>query len=211
MVLVLIPLAYAMDECAPSVTLGDIPCQITSNWNYTAPCSQWNATVYNLTGDNVVNYTFASYGISGLCYTNWTYTTLGSYTGVVNNGDTFNISIVGDKKMIGFGVLIFMIMFTLGFFIIPFAVRSFTNNAPTDYILKHLIFAGGILFLWLDVTILRTMAINAGVGVDDLLQGVWWFTTLLVVIIITTMVFTTTIGLMNMLKEANMRKRMGEE
>jgi hypothetical protein len=135
---------------------------------------------------------------------------IGSYTGLIENGDTVSVSIEGDKKMISFGVIVFMILFNLGMFLFPMFVPQLSQYKPTDYILKHLIFAGSILFLWLNVTMIRQMGVDAGLGIDNILQGVWWFVTLLVSIIIFSMCYTTLVGYMKMLKDSEMKERNGD-
>ena len=115
LIVFLIPLAYAVEECAGAVEPEDIPCQIVSNWNYTAPCSSHLAIVFNSLGDNIVNYTYGDFGSSGRCYTNWTLTTIDSYTGTVTNGDTFNITVGVDNMqlalIIAIGITIASLLF----------------------------------------------------------------------------------------------------
>lgn len=198
-------------ECQPLMQPAQANnCTITSLWNY-GNCVNFHLSVYNITGNLTSNFTYYNLSSSNLCQTLWNITTIGSYTGVVENGDTVSIQIQGDTEMMSFTVIFFMVLFNACFFIAPFVVRQFTNNKPTDYIIKHIIFMVGILFLWLNITILRTMAINAGLGIDDLLIGAWWFITLLVVIVIFAMIYTTLIGYLDMLKQAELRKRMGDE
>lgn len=210
-ILMMIPLAFASQECGKLMQPSDIVmnCTITSTWPYAAPCSSWQAAVYNGSGDNVINFTYADYGGTGYCQAVWNITAIGSYSYIVGNGDTGNIKIQGDTQMMNFTVMIFMILFNIGLFFFPFFVPKFTDNQATDYIIKHLIFIGGIMFLWLNVTLLRQMASDAGLGIDNMLSGVWWFVTLLVVIGLFAMVYTTTIGYLRMLSEAQMRERMG--
>lgn len=211
--IILIPLAFATQECKglmqPSDTIFN--CSITSLWNYTAPCSGHNATVYNLSGVNVVNLTYANYGSNGLCFTIWNISRIGSYIGRVDNGDSFSITIEGDKQMMGFTVVLFLIIINIGVFLIPFLIRSFTDNKSTDYIIKHLFWMGGVLFLWFNMTILRQMAVDAGLGIDAQLQGYWWFFTLLAVCIIFAMVYVTAVGAVRMSQEIKMNERMGND
>jgi hypothetical protein len=91
-------LVSGIKECAKSVEPTDIPCQVTSTWNYTAPCTNHKALVYNQSGKNINNFTYSAYG-GGLCKFAWNITTLGSYSYIVTNGDTGNITIE-DKNMI---------------------------------------------------------------------------------------------------------------
>jgi len=101
---------YGLKECGKSVEPSEIPCLVTSLWNYTTPCNQWNATVYNASGINVKNYTFQDLKNIGLCYYQWNLTELGSYIYVVENGDSGNITIGADNmiiaSIIGIGIIV---------------------------------------------------------------------------------------------------------
>lgn len=206
-----VPLAFATQECKslmePSDTIFN--CTITSLWNYTAPCSGHKAVVYNSSGENVINYTYGDYGSSSLCFILWNISTIGSYIGSVSNGDSFSITIEGDKKMMGFSVILFLIVFNIAIFIVPLVVRRFTESRSTDYVVRHLFWMGGILFLWFNMTILRQMASDAGLGIDNQLEGYWWFFTLLTICIEAAMVYVTAVGAVRMSQEIKMNERMG--
>lgn len=114
-IFLLIPLAYALEECTPTTEPTEIPCLITSLWNYTQPCSQHTARVYNSSGGSVINYTYSNMTDSGRCYITWNITSAGSYVGDVTNGDTFNITVGLDNMqlsiIIGIGVTIAAMLF----------------------------------------------------------------------------------------------------
>ena len=114
----MIHLVSAIDECEDIQLVKEIPCQITATWNYTLPCNSHNATVYNSTNNNIINYTFQSLGESPLCVFTWNVTTLGSYSYLVDTGDTGNITVEGKDNMIAIiiGLISIMIFFAvLGF------------------------------------------------------------------------------------------------
>jgi len=90
LLIVLVPMLYAVENCEKIIEPQDIPCRIVSAWNYTIPCNSHTAKVYNNSGINVINYTFQDYGNSLLCYFLFNYTTRGSYniiTDVDDNGE----------------------------------------------------------------------------------------------------------------------------
>jgi len=101
MALMVLNTVYALDECGKTAEPENIPCLVTSLWNYTTPCTQWNGTVYNSTGQNVENYSFQSLGVTGLCYFQWNITNKGSYIYQVGNGDSGNITIQVENLLIG--------------------------------------------------------------------------------------------------------------
>lgn len=207
----IVPSAFALSECKPVVEPADVTggCLITSTWNYTAPCSNWQAVVYNGSADNVINYTFADYGDTGLCVATWNLSSIGSYMYIVGNGDTGNIKIEGDTQMMNWTVIFFLSIFNIGIFLVPLVIRRFTTSESTNYVLRHLFWMGGLIFLWFNTTILRQMASNAGLGIDDQLLGYWWFFTILVCCIILMMVYVTAIGAVKLSQEAEINKRMG--
>lgn len=122
--LLVIPLVYAIEECKDIQIVKEIPCQITATWNYTLPCSSNNATVYNSSNNNVINYTFQTLGESPLCVFEWNITSLDSYSYTINNGidgaigDTGNITVAREDSMIA-------VMIGLVFVMIFFAVFGF--------------------------------------------------------------------------------------
>ncbi len=95
--LLIIPLAYALEECEPVVEPSEIPCRITSTWNYTPPCSDYSMIVYNTTGQNIINYTFGDFGDSLLCNVTFNISTIGSYDYKVNNSDSGNVKVEGTR------------------------------------------------------------------------------------------------------------------
>ena len=101
MFLLLIPIAYGINECKPITEPDNIPCRITSTWSYTPPCNSYQATVFNSLGSNLINYTLEDFGDSGKCSFNWNITTTGSYYFNIENGDTGNIIIQVDNMQIG--------------------------------------------------------------------------------------------------------------
>ncbi|KKN62126.1 hypothetical protein LCGC14_0515020 [marine sediment metagenome] len=118
MALLMFTIVSAIKECEDIQLVKEIPCQITATWNYTIPCNSHNATVYNSTNNNIINYTFQSLGESPLCVFDWNVTTLGSYSYIVDTGDTGNITVERQNNMIAIiiGLIFVMIFFlALGF------------------------------------------------------------------------------------------------
>lgn len=108
--LCVLPLAVALEECKPVLEPPEVPCRITSTWNYTPPCSAYTVVVFNSTGDNFINYTFADYGSSGLCNATFNVTEKGSYSYLVDgNGDSGNIVVeltnMSLNLVIGIGIV----------------------------------------------------------------------------------------------------------
>jgi len=128
MVLMSIPIVIALKECEDIQIVKGIPCQITATWNYTLPCTSHNATVYNSTNNNIINYTFQDLGESPLCVFEWNVTTLGSYSYTIDTGDTGNITVARQNNMIAIiiGLVFVMIFFAMfGFVFEKWGARIF--------------------------------------------------------------------------------------
>jgi len=111
----MIQIVYGIENCENSIEPTDIPCQIVSTWNYTPPCTSYTATVFNNSGNNIINYTFSDYGDSGLCYFDWNVSTGGSYSFTVNNGDSGEVLVRYANMLlgvtIGIGIVIALFIF----------------------------------------------------------------------------------------------------
>lgn len=168
--LILIPLVYSIDECSPKVEPADIPCQITSVWNYSSPCGSHTAKVYNDSGGNIINYTFLNFSDTGRCYIIWNVSQAGSYTGDVDNGDTFNITVGLDNMqialMIGIGITIATMLFIafklesehfilqLGLFFFSIALLSLIPAVmiiDSANVIFHRVIMGFLIVFWLYV------------------------------------------------------------
>ena len=114
-ILLMIPIVLSIEECEDIQLVKKIPCQITATWNYTQPCNSHNVTVYNSTNNNIINYTFQELGESPLCVFEWNVTTLGSYTYLIDTGDTGNITVARQDNMIAIiiGLIFVMIFFAV--------------------------------------------------------------------------------------------------
>lgn len=109
---------YGIEECKTIIEPSDVPCLVTSLWNYTPPCDQYNATVWDKTGSNIINYTFGDYGNSNFCNFTWNISTVGSYIYKVSNGDSGTIHIEVDNLMVGITIgigIIIALLLTIAF------------------------------------------------------------------------------------------------
>ena len=102
MLVILATLSYSVEECAKAIEPIDINCQVTATWNYTLPCTNHKAIVYNSSGKNIINYTFAQLSSSPLCYFTWNISLKGSYYYRVTNGDSGTITIEDINMLLAF-------------------------------------------------------------------------------------------------------------
>lgn len=208
-IILMLPIVYALEECQPITEPKDIPCLITSTWNYSGECGGDNATFYNSSGGNIGTYTFDNYGSSGLCNITFNITTTGSYTYKVTNGDSGNILVEAEDNMTSLGVIIFLILLNIVLFALPLFIK-FTDNEVTNNIVKKVIWLTSLAILAFNMTILASLAENAGLGIThELFVFQWFFVKGLYVgmILLFWSIFTSTPKLWKVQKD---RKRMGE-
>jgi len=109
--LLIIPLALTLDECAPEVETFDLPCRITSTYQLPNPCNTYNLRMYkdNISLDIRVLEDFGIY-----CTTLFNYTGAGSYYHNSSTGETGGI-LVKEKmqQFYNFGVYGFFLLVVL--------------------------------------------------------------------------------------------------
>jgi hypothetical protein len=108
LIILMLPLSYALDECKPIAEPVDIPCQVTSTWSY-ANCTNTTVTIYDSYGTYIENKTFNDFGNTTLCYFNFNISNVGSYTFTISNGDEGNILVENENMIlaliIGIGII----------------------------------------------------------------------------------------------------------
>jgi hypothetical protein len=102
----------------------DLPCNYVTTWEYNGSCSSHTALLFNETGNQVYSFTFQEFNAT-YCLLSFNYTAEGSYFGLSDMGDTFNIQIIGDENMtinINY-VLIFLVLLWAVFLWLSFSMR----------------------------------------------------------------------------------------
>lgn len=115
-----------------------------------------------------------------------------------------------DDKMI-IAITIFLMIINVGLFLAPVMVKDFTVSVIGNYIIRKSLVIVGLLFLWFNTTILRTLAIDYGLGIDNLLEVYWWIFTLVVFISIFVLIYIHVIGLLKLIKQVKTNQRMNAE
>jgi len=132
-----------LEECTPVTSIQDIPCMVVSVWNY-SNCILEKAVFYNESGVNFINYTFSDYGGSGLCNFTFNYSSIGSFTYKVTNGDQGNILVKPDITMV-YAIIGSVLFIGLAFLLISFFIgKEFAN-------IKVLSFFSSIAFFLLSL------------------------------------------------------------
>lgn len=108
----------------------------------------------------------------------------------------------------GFSVIIFLLVINIAVFFLPFIVKL--KSPSTTYVLKGMLYITSIFLLWFNITLVRVMSLNNVLGIDDFLIAYWWFLTLCCIAGVFIVVYITAIGTLNLFKETQINKRMGE-
>jgi len=154
-VLLIIPIALAVEECERVTEPQEVPCLITSAWAYPT-CSNVIGQTYNSNGTHVENFTFSDFGESNLCSITWNITTLDSYAIEATNGDSFGIIVEVQN----------MIAIVLGFITLAayFGIMGFLTKG---WAVKFVSLFLSLIELLVMVAVLY--AANAGIEITDLL------------------------------------------
>lgn len=109
----------------------------------------------------------------------------------------------------GLSVILFLLAINIFAFILPFLVK-FSENEPGNFMVRHLIWIGGFLLLWFNVTLIRTIAQKNNLGIDNFLAGYWWFFTLGTFVCVFAMCFVMVKGTVDLIRKIEMQKRTGD-
>lgn len=204
--LALIPLAFAMDECQRIEEPKDIPCTIYSTWK-PADCAAFNLTVFN-ESDNVVQILTWN-NLTTVCNATFNITQKGIY--LYNSSiESGVIEVEAKDNMIGLGVVIFLLAINIAIFLIPTFVKLHSHEIWHKVISK-IIYIFGMGILAFNVSITVTMADNAGLGINRMLflyqQWILWIIYVSMIFLFFHMIVST----FQSYKISKKKRRMGEE
>ena len=204
-VMLLIPLVYSI-ECQRITQVKDIPCDVITDWMPPLPCSNYNASIYNSSGDIVILKQYGDY----IPYCNFTFNI--SKVGTYHYNSTILDGIITvegeDDNMISVVIFFLMVVNAVVAFL-PFKV-TFTESKAGDYMVKRMFWIAAILLLWFNMTLIRQLSSDWGLGIDAFLSTYWWIFTLLVFAAIFITAYVMTVGSLRLFHEAKRRKRMGD-
>ncbi len=168
-VFLLLPIVLSI-ECNRVTQPKDIPCMIISSWKPSAGCSE-NLTIYmeNGTESQVLEWG----DLNAFCNATFNVSTEGTwiYNSSIEDGI---IEIKSEDNMTSLGIIIFLLTLNIALFIAPFKI-SFSQNNPTDFVIKNMVWILAWVILTFNTTILATLAENAGLGITRELFVFQWF------------------------------------
>ena len=203
---IIITPVFAIKECGRFQPIEDIPCNIITSYHPSGNCNDYNVSIFNSTGVNLQNITWSEY--IPVCNATFNLSAAGVYlwNSSVENGI---ITVEADDNMISLSVVLFLLAINITVFVLPFFVRKFSDSKAVDYITRRLLWIVSLLLLWFNTTIIRTLASNQGMNIDDMLLMYWYIFTVGVACSILILIYFMVSGALKLIKEATMRKRMG--
>jgi len=114
MILMMVSIATAIEECQGTITPSDVPCMIVTTWDYENACNTYQLSIYNSTPELLDTRALTDYTPTYFCNTTFNYTQQGSYNYNISNiNETGTITVEADDEMnlaivitlIGFGIL----------------------------------------------------------------------------------------------------------
>jgi len=185
-----------------------------------ADCGNCTITIFNregtinITPSNMVEVTSQTYtfNISTNLSIYGTYPyTINCSTGEVCQGDCY-VELKQEcevEEMEGLAVMLFVMIITAMFFIVPIKVR-FSKNELANFILKRCSIILGLFFLSLNTAIMATVADSGGLDILDELFRYLWFINLTIYISMLALIWVTVRGTMKLWDDIAKKKRMGE-
>ena len=201
----MIPIALGT-ECQRVMPPKDIPCSIISSWKPVSGCIG-NMSVYSDNGE--LQQTMEWTDSIPFCNITFNITTTGTYiyNSTIENGI---IAVQAEDNMTSLGVILFLMLLNGAVFYIPFKVQ-FSQNQPTDYVMKNITWVLGWGLLTFNTTILATLADNAGLGITHELFVFQWFFLKGIYVLMLIIVLKTMLLVPKLLREQKDAKRMGKD
>ena len=117
--LLIIPLVYAIEECDSPIEPSDIPCMVISTYSYEPDCPSNSVKIFNSTPTLLQEIVWDDYSDTGRCNVTFNLTDRDSYTLNSTDGSSATI-IVRGVKMEFLRLTVFGIFFLLGFILIAY-------------------------------------------------------------------------------------------
>ncbi len=201
--------ASALQECKSIQGPGGIPCRVSTTWD-PGNCIDFNVTIFNSSGDNLTTFLMSEYGSTGFCQFSFNFTTRGTYPYNITTGDTGSILVEGADEMASLSVVAFLMMINIGVFWLP-SKLNLVGNSILNNILKKMMWIAGLALLALNMTIVRSIADSAGLGINTELffyvNYFLWGIYFAIIFLFWNMMVST----MQMTRLKKAQKRMGED
>lgn len=117
----------------------------------------------------------------------------------------------GEREGMTTGIVWFLLLLNLGVFSTPLFIKQFSQNEVANFIVRRTLYMTGIVILWFNTLIFRTLAQEFGLGIDNFLEAYWWFFTLAMFIVVFLSIYFMAIGAIRLAKQAQIELRMGKE
>lgn len=203
--LIIIPIVSAI-ECQRVTPPKDIPCTIISTWTPSTGCTE-TLQFFSQGGDILQNTTWSV----STPFCNATFNISDSGTYIYNSSIESGVVVVqSEDNMTSLGVILFLMALNFALFYSPFVV-NFSNNKPTHFVIRNMVWVLAWVLLTFNTTILATLSDNAGLGITHELFVFQWFFLKAIYILCIVVVIRTLLLIPKLLKEQRQAKRMGTD
>ena len=213
LLLFLVPLSTAMEECTGITTPNGVPCQIITTWDYENACNTYTIKIYNSTPSLIGKTTLTDYTGTSRCNSSFNFTKVGTYTfNITESGDSGSIHVRYEvDTMASFAIMFFMILITAVVFYVAWKSEFLQESPLAHYITKKLLYIIGMFLLALDFTIALAISDNFGIGVNNEMALMLFFAHRSTYVIFVAMFLTATINGLKLWKWEKQKRRMGYE
>jgi len=97
MLLVVVSVVTAIDECQDAVNPSDVPCTILSSYQYGNGCGTYQVKIYNNTPALIDTVHMTDYGVTGYCNITFNYSTQGTYFLNFSAGESATVKVEEDS------------------------------------------------------------------------------------------------------------------
>jgi len=165
LMLLLVPLVHG--AICEDILTPDQECQMLTPELTT--CTVYNYTIYN-TSSSVVTDNLTSLEDS-LYYFNFNQSA-GDYLVLLCDGSTREIRVVGEDEMTSLAITVFMLVISIGFFIISYHFRH--QDKYVELIIKRSLIVVGIYLFMLNSAVMATLAGQAGLPLTGEMFAYMW-------------------------------------
>lgn len=155
MVLLIVPIVSALEECKRTMNADDIPCVLItlkkSIWIYEDDCDTYTVNTYNSNVTLLDTQTLGTYSTTGRCNSTFNYTTQDSYLLNYSSGDSAIIIVEEDNNML-IALVIGVSLIVALFIFLTFAVKEDKPFLANFFFLGIFIFTTVLSFLLWKIT-----------------------------------------------------------
>jgi len=166
--LIILPLTFGAVICEEKLTPGKTCTMLTPDLS----CTNYTYEIINQSGTSVGNQSLTQ--LNGSIYSLNVSLPTGSYIVKLCDDSTRELIVEGEDDMASLSITLFILLSTLGLFVLPFVVRRFSKNKFLDLSIKRGCWIVALYLMVLNSTIIVQIAEFAGIEVNQALYRYMW-------------------------------------